>query len=332
MTATLPKDKADWHAKRAQHIGGSEIAALFYLWQLADGRLAYLHMFEVPPTGSTCLGCVSRHTTGYRLYWQKRGILPPEDLDGVERVMLGQELEPAIARASERKWGWRLENARSYVKHPAVAGMGASRDFQQVAPGYPPVEVKNVDFLIFRDLWQARGDEIAAPPIDITLQVQHQIACGHSRGGVSPHGWVVACVGGNRLYRGRIERHEPTIARIEQAVAAFWRAVESETPPLDVADFDTVAELSLLGAEVRNAPLDLTADNRLPTLCARFLRIQERRKKAEDIEARVKAEIALKLGNAPETIRAKAAGYGITWVYAQRGGKPYRGALNIREV
>ncbi|MGY0790900.1 YqaJ viral recombinase family protein [Azospirillum argentinense] len=332
MSAILPKSRDDWHALRAQHIGGSEIASLFYLWQLANGQLTYLHLFETPPAGATMLGCVSRHTTGYRLYWQKRGVLPTEDLDGNERVMIGQEMEPAIARAAERKWDWKLENARRYVPHPAVAGMAASRDFQMVAPGYPPVEIKNVDFLVFRDLWKAQGDEIEAPPIDITLQVQHQIACGSTRGTASDHGWIVACVGGNRLLRGRIERHDPTIAKIEQAVAAFWAAVAAGTPPLDVADFDTQADLSVLGAEVRSAPLDLTGDNELPGLCAEFLKTDAAVKDGEKLRDRIKGRIALKLGDAPETIRARAAGHSITWVYAQRGGKPYRGAMTIREA
>ncbi|HYH36946.1 MAG TPA: hypothetical protein VD860_01885, partial [Azospirillum sp.] len=80
------------------------------------------------------------------------------------------------------------------------------------------------------------------------------------------------------------------------------------------------------------APLDLTADNRLPTLCSRFLKIQARRKKAEDLESRVKAEIAVKLGSAPETIRAKAAGFNLTWAYVNGKNGPYRGGLTIKET
>jgi hypothetical protein len=329
MNAILPQDRDHWHALRAQHIGGSEIASLFYLWQLPTGALAYVHMFEPPPAGATMLGCVSRHTTGYRLYYEKAGLLPPEDLDGVERVMIGQELEPAIARAAARKWDpWPLRKVHRYLQGP-VPGMGASRDYEEHGPGLPPVEIKNVDYLVFRDLWSAKGDEIDAPPIDITLQVQHQIACETRIR--APHGWVVACVGGNKLYRGRIERHEPTIAKIQEAVRAFWAAVEAGTPPLDVADFDTQADVSLLAANVRSAPLDLTADNRLPTLCSRFLKLHAVEKRAADAKDRVKAEIAVKLGSADDTIRAKASGFNITWPLVRRGEKTHRGGLTIKE-
>lgn len=330
MNAIVPKDRADWHALRAQHIGGSEIASLFYLWRLADGRQAFLHMFEVPPAGAECLGCASRHTTGYRLYWQKRGVLPPDNLDEVERVQAGQFLEPAIAEWARHKWDWQLRKVHRYLRHPHIAGMGASRDFEEHGPGLPPVEIKNVDYLVFRDLWKTEGETITAPPLDITLQLQHQIACEDRVR--APHGWVVACVGGNKLYRGQIERHDPTIARIEQAVAAFWQAVESETPPLDVADFDTVAELSLLGAEMRSAPLDLRGDNELAILCADYLRLDDDVKNADAKRSAIKAQICGRLGDAPETIRAMADGFNLTWVYAQRGGKPYRGALTIREI
>ncbi|MCW2242762.1 hypothetical protein [Azospirillum canadense] len=330
MNAILPKSRDDWHELRAQHVGGSEIASLFYLWQLANGQLAYLHMFEMPPAGATMLGCVSRHTTGFRLYHQKAEILPPEDLDGNERIRLGRCLEAGIAEAARDKWApWPLRKVHRYLRHAAVPGMGASRDYEEHAEGLPPVEIKNVDYLVFQDLWQAKGDDIEAPPIDITLQLQHQIACERIH---APHGWIIACVGGSSLKRGRIERHEPTIAKIEQAVAAFWAAIAAGTPPLDVADFDTVADLSLLGAGVRSAPLDLTMDNRLPTLCARLLKTQSIRKRAESAESRVKAEIATKLGAAPETIRAKAAGFNITWVYVNGKNGPHRGAMTIREV
>ncbi|MBP2230775.1 hypothetical protein J2847_004084 [Azospirillum agricola] len=331
MNAIVPKDRADWHALRAQHIGGSEVASLFYLWRLVNGSLAYLHMFEVPPPGAECLGCVSRHTTGYRLYWQKRGVLPADDLDGVERVQAGQFLEPAIAAWAAHRWApWPLRKVHRYLRHPTVAGMGASRDFEEHAAGLPPVEIKNVDYLVFRDLWKVEGDQITAPPIDITLQLMHQIACeGRAR---ADHGWIVACVGGNKLYRGQIARHEPTIARIEAAVAAFWKAIEDETPPLDVADFDTVAELSLLGAETRAAPLDLTTDNELPILCAEYLREDVDIKAREAKRSAIKAQITRRLGDAPETIRARASGFNLTWVYANGKNGPYRGALTIKEI
>ncbi|CAO3358695.1 YqaJ viral recombinase family protein [Azospirillum palustre] len=330
MNAILPTSREHWHEIRAQHVGGSEVASLFYLWRLADGQQAFLHMFEQPPAGAECLGCASRHTTGYRLYWQKRGVLPPENLDEVERVQAGQFLEPAIAEWAQHKWDpWPLRKVHRYLRHPRIAGMGVSRDFEEHAPGLPPVEIKNVDYLVFRDLWKTEGEEITAPPLDITLQLQHQIACeGRVR---AEHGWIVACVGGNKLYRGQIARHDPTITRIEQAVAAFWQAVESETPPLDIADFDTVAEMSLLGAETRAAPLDLTADNELPILCAEFLKTDASVKASEVVRDRLKAQIAGKLGDSPETIRAAATGFNITWPLVRRGEKTHRGGLTIRE-
>ncbi len=327
MRAVILQDRSHWHALRAQHIGGSEIAALFYLWKLANDQLVYLHMFEEPPSDAIMLGCASRHTTGYRLWHEKAGLLTPPDLDGYERIRLGQHLEAGIAGAAREKWkGWPLQKVHRYIRHPSLPGMGASRDYEERVAGYPPVEIKNVDYLVFRDLWSVKGDEIDAPPIDITLQVQHQIACEGSR---ATHGWIVACVGGSSLKRGRIERHAPTIARIEQAVAAFWAAVAAGSPPLDVADYDTVADASLLSARADATPADLTADNRLPTLCSRLLKVQGLRKRIEGAEERIKSEIAVKVASAT---RATTVGYRIIWPLVQRGEKSHRGGLTIKEA
>lgn len=323
-----------WHDLRSRHIGGSEIASLFYAWQLPDGLVVYRHMFEPEPDGAVCLGCVSRHTTGYRLYHVKAGSLPADDLDGVERVQAGKHLEPALASWAAEKWEeWagRLRKVHRYMAHPTVPGLGASRDYELHAAGQPPVEFKNVDYLIFRDQWAADGDDITAPPMDITLQVQHQIAADGAR---ADHGWIVACVGGNRLLRGRIEAHAPTIHRIEEAVAAFWHAVENGIEPREVADFDTIAELYAAGD--RDKRVDLGQDNRLPDLCARYRHISAKRKQAERLEKGIKAQIGVRLGDATQ---ADTSGFRITWPVVNRKARTqeikaatYRGAMTVKEV
>lgn len=327
-TAIVPHDREEWLSLRTSTVGGSEIASLFYLWQLADGSIAYLHLFERPPAGATMLGCVSRHTTGYRLWWQKAGEIPADDLDDNERVRLGRHLEAGIAMAAAEKWSMRVRKVLRYERHQTIVGMGASRDYEEIAIGFPPVEIKNVDYLVFRDVWNANGDDIDAPPLDITLQVQHQIGTGRIRAG---YGWIVACVGGSSLKRGRIERHNLTISKIEQAVAAFWRAVAAGTPPdAELADFDTVADISLLSPSCRAAPLDLTDDNRIATLCARGRKVKDIRDRADGAFNRIKAEIGLKMGGA---VKAYAPGYSITWpiVQPRDGRAAYRGGMSIKE-
>lgn len=319
---------------RARFVGASEVASLFYAVETEDGQVSYPHMFEPLPSGAAVLGCLSRHTTGYRLWHQKAGNVEPDNLDEVERVQAGQHMEPAIAAWAAEKWPeWAgvLRKVRRYIEHPAITGLGASRDYELHAPGLPPVEIKNVDGLIFRDEWQADGDEITAPPLDITLQVMHQFA---SAGAKANHGWIVACVGGNRLLRGRIAAHAPTIARIEEAVTAFWRSIADGAPPDDFADIETVSDLYLTGE--REAPLVLDGDNRFPDLCARYQKLHGICKRADRLRDQVKAQIALKVADAT---RASGSGYRVTYPIIHRkestrtiAAGVYRGAMTIKEI
>lgn len=334
MTAISVKNHDHWHELRSHTVGGSEIASLFYAWSLpGDGAVVYRHLYEPVIEGAVCLGCVSRHTTGYRLWHIKSGKLPADDLDGVERIEAGRHLEPALAAWASDKWDdWsgKLRKVHRYLVHPNVSGLGASRDYELHTAGLPPVEFKNVDYLIFRDQWAAEGDDITAPPMDITLQVMHQIAADNSR---ADHGWIIACVGGNRLLRGRIEAHAPTIDRIKEAVRAFWTGIETGTPPDDIADYDTIADLYASGGGTFR---DLSADNRLPDLCARLTKVKAKRKQAEQIEDALKAQIGLRLG---EATKATAAGFSLSWPVVNRKASvrtvtaaTYRGALTIKET
>lgn len=303
--ATAVKDDAHWHELRAQHIGGSEIASLFYQWELEDGSIIFRHMFEDRPEGAKMLGCCSSYLTGFRLYHQKAGLLAPDDLDN-ERVLAGQYLEPAIAEWARAKWDWKIQKVHRYLT--VQPGMGCSRDYEVVGKGYPPVECKNVDWMIFKDKWIADGDEIVTPPLHIILQLQHQIAATDA-----DHGWIVACIGGNELKRGRIERHEPTIARIKAAVSRFWIGVEAKERPHGFEDYETIADLFAYGTKDKH--IDLTSDNELPTLCAAYLHKNAERKAVEAEEDTLKAQITAKMG---DHTRATAQGFALGWPAVHR--------------
>lgn len=322
----------EWHALRAKHVGGSEIASLFYQWSLPpDGKVVYLHMFEKPPEGAINLGCVSRHTTGFRLYHEKAGKMEKDPVEG-ERIDAGIHLEPALATWAQAKWGpWPLVKTTEYFSHPTVKGLGVSRDYEEAKTAVP-VEFKNVDFLIFRDGWSvdpSDKDEITAPPMDITLQVQHQMA-----GRTCKHGWIVACVGGNNLKRGLILRHDPTIQKIETAVTAFWQAIKDGVLPYDIADFDTIADLYGNGSKAKE--IDLRGDNEAPELCARYLAAKTAKDLAEGTFDHLKAQLTAKMG---EATRARVGGYTLSWVAVHREEKmvpakmqtalDYRGAFKV---
>ena len=328
--ASVPlPDDATWHALRDSHIGGSDISALFYLWRHADGSEAVYHLYEIPPAGSEVIGCLSPHKTGYRLWQEKVGRIAPDAFAENERVQAGIHLEPGLAAWASERWDWKLRKVRRYSTHPVVKGWGASLDYEAVEPGMPPVEFKNVDFLQFRDKWIVELDEILMPPLHYVLQLQHQIGAVEA-----DHGWVVACVGGNKLMRGRIAAHGPTQARIAEAVAQFWIGVRESVEPTWIADYGTVSEVYRYGEGAVVA--DLTADGEVPALCAEYREAKARLNDAEARVENVKGRLAAKVGEAG---KATAQGYRISWPVIERAAKiipervqkslTYRGALTV---
>ena len=326
-------DEAEWLRFRERHIGGSEVASLFYSWRFPNGVIKTVHMFEPVPEGAIFLGCLSPYKTGFRLWCEKAGLLEPENLDDDERVQAGKFLEPSIAAWSEHKWGWDLRKVRRYLTHDTVPGWGASLDYEVVDQGYPPAEMKCVDKYAFKNDWIADKDDIIEPPLHINLQLQTQIGVTNAT-----TGWIVAVVGGNELKRGEIARHGLTQARIGEAIAAFWRSIDSDQGPELYADRDTIVDLYRDGS-ANEPPLDLNDDAVLPVLCRRYKRLKEHADFIETLTDNLKGRIAGRLG---EFSRARTHGYKITWPAIHREEKMipakvqkalnYRGGLLITEV
>lgn len=257
-------------SERHRYVGASEVAAL--------------------------LGA-SPFTTAFALWHEKRGTLPRKDLDHAERVQAGKFLEPAIAAWAVEKWQWPLRKVDGHLEHATIPGFGASLDFEDASDG-APVETKNVDGLIFREHWSAEEDEIVDAPVHYLLQVQAQLACRPE----APHGWLLACVGGNRLYRGRIERHPESIALIEEAVREFWSSVREDREPKPDYGRDAAAISTLYRSIGQAPPVDLTRDNRAPELCATYAEAKEAEKRAADRAEAALAELKTIIGPAAKAI------------------------------
>src|SRR6185312_595228 len=99
-------DSPEWHALRARHVGGSEIAALFDL--PADQRPNYM-------------------LTRFALWHVKAGNAPPPKVDAV-RTSWGLRLEEVIAEAAREREGWTVTRG-GYVSDPTTPGLGCTEDF-----------------------------------------------------------------------------------------------------------------------------------------------------------------------------------------------------------
>lgn len=327
------KDEAHWLTLRDLNIGGSDVAALFNRWLLPNGETATLHAYEEAPEGAIPLGSCSPYTNAYALWNAKTGKVQPPGWNPSERMQAGTYLEPAMAEWARNKWAWRLRKVRRYHQHPKVEGWGASVDYEVHGPGMEPVEFKNIDFLIARDNWIIEDDEVVVPPLHIILQTQHYIGAREAKGA-----WIVACVGGNELVRGHFDRHEPTIARIEEAVTAFWAGVRAGVPP-NAAPFDAVKEEFAYGKAVTDAEArDLSGDNEAARLARTYLRWKKHLEFTENHIDHIKGALALKVG---EVSKARGDGFKITWPVIERAekaiparlqaAKTYRGAFTVTQ-
>lgn len=250
MTALSLTDRLQW-------VGASEIAALV-------GASPYQSRFA--------------------LWHTKAGTLPPEEFE-TERTLAGQFLEPAIAAWANHKWQWDLVKSVGYTPHPSVPGMGASLDYVVQSTG-EPVDIKNVDGLIFKDEWIADGDFVHEAPLHLTLQIQAQIACSGASAG-----WLVACVAGNRLYRHRIERHDGVIARLETEVAEFWASIREGREPKPDYSMDGPTLAAIYKAGKAGVVADLSQNNRAPVLCAEICSARVAEQAAADRKEAATAEL-----------------------------------------
>lgn len=280
-------DSPAWHALRARHIGGSEIAALF------DCQPAY---------------ALSR----FALWHVKKGTAKAPPVDN-ERVAWGLLLEEAIAKAAALKGGWAIRKG-GYVRDPVTPGLGCTLDYEIEADpaeaGHGALELKNVDWLIHKRQWT---DE---PPLHILLQLQHQLAATGYSWGV-----VASLVGGNDLHLYRYRARPALIASIRQRVTEFWASVDRNEPPeADGSDGGMAILRQLYPEMVDDEPIDLSSDNELPTLCEHVLSLAKMRLANEKIEKTCKARIMEKLG---AHRRATCEGYAVSLsVTPENPGRP----------
>jgi putative phage-type endonuclease len=203
------RDQKHWHELRSQHIGGSDIAALFGL---------------------------SPYSSRWQLWMEKSGKLPPEDISGNKAVQAGTFLESGIASWAAHRWSMDLTKVNDYYTVDDCPGMGASFDY--IANNGAPVEIK----------WSARGygwnyngEEIDEAPENYLLQVQHQLACT-----TSDHAWLVALID-DEPRRMKIPRNDNIIDAIKHEIKLFWKSIdEGKEPEPDYAT-DVAAITKLMG-------------------------------------------------------------------------------------
>lgn len=283
--AITPKDDAHWHALRTKHVTSTDCAKLF----------------NASPYG-----------THFELWHEKKDGVPVTIEDN-ERMEVGREIEPVIARLFARRYGVRIRNRRQFVYQDLTGfgnGIGASFDYEVIGlsdewtsedatvrqlyeqHGVGNLECKNVDWLVHRNRWD--DDEA---PAHIEMQVQHQLEVDNR-----PWSALVALVGGNTL-RTIIRPRDVEFGRvIRKRATEFWQSIAMNQPPKPIMPDDAEAVIALYAHAEPGKFLDLTDDEEFATLAAEYQRGMDMEKEADEIKKSSRAMMLEKVGDAERIV------------------------------
>ncbi|MFC5428756.1 YqaJ viral recombinase family protein [Paraburkholderia denitrificans] len=197
LVSTQDLSREDWLAVRRTGIGGSDAAA-------SVGLNPYMSALELwlDKTG------------------RGDGLPRPDPTDTTSPTYWGNLLEPIVAAAYTQQTGNRVRKVNAVLRHPSIPFMLANLDREIVGvPSVQVLECKTAGEFGAR-LWRE------GVPDYVVCQVQHQLSVtGKQAADVA----VLLC--GQKLEVHRIQRDDALIARLIELEAAFWRYVETDTPP-----------------------------------------------------------------------------------------------------
>lgn len=271
MTPTIiqPASESEWLQLRTQDITSTESAALF-------GMSPYITEFE--------------------LYHRKRSGEVP-DFSTNERMRWGNRLESAIAHGIAEEQGWEIRPMKEYMRDEARR-IGSSFDFVIMNLGEPAhLEIKNVDYLAFRDGWIEHEDGSIEAPEHIEMQVQHQMAVSGFK-----KAFIGAFIGGNRGVVIERQRDEKVIAAIRYRIGEFWQAVESGTEPKPdfPADADMVIRLNQYAQPGKI--FDASGDEKITSLIEAYKAACVIRDTADEDAQTYKAQLLEAIGDAEKVL------------------------------
>lgn len=252
---------------------------------------------DITSTESAALFGESPYTTKFELWHRKHSGVAPE-FETNERMGWGNHLEAAIANGLAAQYGWVIEPMKSYWRRLDIR-MGSSFDFiiTNLEGGAAHLEIKNVDFLQFRDKWLEHDDGFVEAPAHIEIQVQHQMAVSGFK-----RSFIGALIGGNRAVVLERQRDEQVIAGLEQTITAFWQTVDTgqEPPPIMPADADAVIRLNRYAEPGKI--LDASGDEKIEALVTNY-KLACNDRDALDEQAEVfKAELMIAIGDAEKVV------------------------------
>lgn len=251
---------------------------------------------DVTSTEVSALYGLSPYKSEFELFHEKRDGMVVK-IDDNNRMKWGRRLEESIARGVAEDMGWNISKLDVYMRD-LDAKMGSSFDFQVLESDRGPgiLEIKNVDWLAYRQSWIDDGNGNIEGPAHIELQVQHQLE-------VSGFEWaaIAVLVGGNETKVVLRNRDREIGANIRATVAQFWDRVNANRPPSP--DYRKDAEFIIKGlAANAQAGTIMEADTALEELIEKY---QFCAKTAAEMDAQKKvfqAQILERIGPASKVV------------------------------
>jgi putative phage-type endonuclease len=285
-----PENEAEWIALRKQDITSTEVSALFGL---------------------------SPYKTRLQLWAEKRGELE-DNFEGNTRTKWGTMMQAAIANAIAEEQGWTVRARNMYSRIPALQ-IGASFDYEVIGHEDGPaiLEIKNVDWLVYKNKW-TEVDGIISAPDHIELQLQHQML-------VSKRTWgaIGVLVGGNDL-KVIIRQADPEIhAAIKARAAEFWASVSLGVRPDPNFPSDAETVIRLNKTSTPGTVCDCTGDTVVDELVANYKHVSNEIASLEDIKTTIKAKLLERIGSAEKA-------FGTGWSISAKETAPVQVPASIR--
>lgn len=288
---------------------------------------------DVTSTESAALFSMSPYITHFDLWHRKHSGVVPE-FKSNDRMNWGNRLEAAIAYGIAEEQGWKVAPLKEYMRDPD-ARMGSSFDFVITSLGEPAhLEIKNVDYLAFRDGWLEHEDGTIEAPEHIEMQVQHQMAVSGFR-----QSFIGAFIGGNRGVVIERQRDEDVIAAIRAKVAAFWKTVDAGQEPNPVMPEDADVLIRLNQYARPGKVLSADGDEKLARLLEDYKKAAAIEKNAKEDKDVAKATIFKHIGDAEKVLTsawtvscAMQAETPATLITDDMVGKSYGGRTGFRNL
>jgi len=243
---------------------------------------------------------VSPYKTAYDVYLDKIGEgVAVEDNNA---MLWGRNLERAVSEhfIKQHPEFEKFDGAEYYDENLKLAGTSDFILYEDKTA--PPVvlEIKTADARNAK-MWSEDA------PLHYQFQVMHYL---YLTG--APYGYIAVLIGGNDYREYRIERNEEVIKTMLDVYKAFWKAVETRTPPAteSLAAIERMYTRTTAGKEIKLA--DSGSE-----LCKQLLELKSEIKQKEAVVESIETVIKNEMKDA-ETALTPDMLYAVEWKQAKR--------------